>query len=84
MNKYLYVRCDVYPQDLEEIAGFQTISEKIFGPKPDIMPEVFPGQLSFKHTFVEAENEDDAYAIGSAESEEGEDVITFNDYVILL
>lgn len=83
-KRWIYVRCLVRKADPGQVSLMSGLVEKVTGkPQPDIIPEIHAGSLSFEHTFVDAADEDEAYARGpDTLPEVPDDVLCLNDYVI--
>jgi hypothetical protein len=50
--------------------------------QPDIIPHTDPSSISFKHTFVEADNIDEAYTLGGIRLSPPQKGAVINDYVV--
>lgn len=84
MKKYLYVWVEVGEANPETITLINDIIEKQHGIiLPDVIPCTSPDRITFKHVFIEAENDDKAYLYGGRFVKRTVNT-AFNDYVIPL
>lgn len=71
----------VVPPDPKKVSLFNTFVTAATGqPVPDVIPPVHPSGISFKHVFLEASNDDEAYSLGQKMVDWPKDAVC-NDYV---
>ena len=88
--KFIYVACVVTRSTERSREAYSLVTglhDKLTGQaSPDVVPDIGPGDLSFKHFFVYAANEEEAYLKGGAAAHDWltsqKDVVAFNDYVV--
>lgn len=82
MKRYIYILCMVRKPNPEVVELTNGIAEHVYGPGPDIIPNIHPAGITFRHIEVRAENQNDAYTAGHRAIEKWPEDAVCNDYVV--